>query len=84
VGFRFYRRFSIAPGWRVNVSKGGVSTSVGGRGAWFTTGTSGTRTSVGIPGTGAYYVTQSRGGAGAVFYVVAALFLLALLALRFA
>jgi len=31
--FRFSRRFNILPGLRVNVSKSGVSESIGGRGA---------------------------------------------------
>jgi Protein of unknown function (DUF4236) len=78
MGFRFYRRIPIAPGWRVNVSSAGVSTSVGRRGAWLTAGTSGVRTSVGIPGTGAYYVSQSRSGGGAIGLAVV-LILLALL-----
>jgi hypothetical protein len=47
VGLRFYRRFRIAPGLRINLSKSGVSTSVG-RGAWFTIEPRGT---FGIPGT---------------------------------
>jgi hypothetical protein len=42
-----------------------------------TAGTSGVRTSVGIPGTGAYYVQQSRGGGE--IGVVVVLILLALL-----
>ena len=52
---RFSRHFKIAPGIRLNVSKSGVSTSVGTRGAWFTFGTKGTRATVGIPGTGISY-----------------------------
>ena len=43
VGFRFYRRFKIFPGLRLNLSRSGLSTSIGGRGARFTLGRRGTR-----------------------------------------
>jgi hypothetical protein len=49
---RFYRRVRIMPGLTLNLSKGGVSTSVGGRGAHITVGTKGSRATVGLPGTG--------------------------------
>ena len=55
MGFRFSRHFKIAPGIRLNISKSGLSTSVGTKGAWFTVGSKGTRTTVGIPGTGISY-----------------------------
>jgi uncharacterized protein DUF4236 len=38
MGFRFRRSFRLMPGIRMNVSKSGVSTSFGSRGAWFTVG----------------------------------------------
>ncbi|MBS0396467.1 MAG: DUF4236 domain-containing protein, partial [Proteobacteria bacterium] len=38
MGFRFQRRVRILPGLRLNLSKSGVSASVGGRGAWLTFG----------------------------------------------
>ena len=38
MGLRFQRRIRIFPGLRLNVSKGGVSASVGTRGAWLTLG----------------------------------------------
>ena len=60
MGFRFRRSFKVAPGFRVNLSKSGVSTSVGRRGLWFTIGPRGTRTTVGIPGTGLSYTEQSK------------------------
>jgi Protein of unknown function (DUF4236) len=60
MGFRFCRSFKIAPGFRLNFSKTGVSTSVGRRGLWFTIGARGTRTTVGVPGTGLSYTEQSR------------------------
>jgi hypothetical protein len=55
MGFRFRRSFRVFPGLKVNLSKSGVSTSVGTRGAWFTIGPRGTRATVGIPGTGLSY-----------------------------
>jgi Protein of unknown function (DUF4236) len=61
MGFlRFRRTFKIVPGLRLNLSKSGVSTSVGRRGAWFTLGPRGTRATVGVPGTGLSYTEQSR------------------------
>jgi tetratricopeptide (TPR) repeat protein len=52
MSFRFFRRVKIAPGLGINFSKRGMSVSLGGRGARFTTGTSGNRVTVrsGIPG----------------------------------
>ena len=60
MGFRFRRSFKVAPGFRLNLSKSGVSTSVGRRELWFTVGPRGTRTTVGIPGTGLSYTEQSK------------------------
>jgi hypothetical protein len=60
VGLRFRRSFRIVPGWRVNVSESGVSSSFGRRGAWFTIGPRGTRETLGIPGTGVSYTTDQR------------------------
>lgn len=52
MALRIRKSFKIAPGIRLNVSKSGISTSVGGKG--FTTNISkkGTRVTAGIPGTG--------------------------------
>ncbi|WOV83660.1 DUF4236 domain-containing protein [Sporosarcina jeotgali] len=58
MGFRFQKRIKIAPGVRVNISKGGISTSVGPRGASVTVGKRGVRANVGIPGTGISYSEQ--------------------------
>jgi hypothetical protein len=63
MGFRFYRRVRIIPGVRLNLSKSGVSASIGGRGAWYTVGPKGTRSTVGLPGTGLYY-TQANSWKG--------------------
>lgn len=65
MGFRFRRSFRVFPGLRLNLSASDVSTSVGTRGAWFTFGPRGTRTTVGLPGTGLSYTEQSKNGIGA-------------------
>ncbi|MHB8689007.1 MAG: DUF4236 domain-containing protein [Candidatus Dormibacteraceae bacterium] len=56
---RFYRRASILPGVRLNLSRSGPSLSLGVRGVHMTVGNRrGTRYSMGIPGTGlAWYTT---------------------------
>jgi hypothetical protein len=61
MGFRFQRRIRIAPGVRLNLSRSGISTSVGGRG--FTLNSRGTAT-VGIPGTGLSYRANLNTPAG--------------------
>jgi hypothetical protein len=49
MGLRFRKIISILPGLRLNVSKSGVSTSLGGRGATVNVGANGKRTvTVGI------------------------------------
>ena len=50
--YRFRKRIKIAPGVKVNVSKGGVSTTIGPRGASVTVGKQGVHTNVGLPGSG--------------------------------
>ena len=58
MGLRFRKIFSVLPGVRLNVSKSGVSTSLGGHGATVNVGTTGKRTvTLGIPGTGLSYNT---------------------------
>jgi Protein of unknown function (DUF4236) len=58
MGFRFRRSFKMMPGVRVHLSKSGVSTSLGGRGASINLASSGKRTlSFGLPGTGLSYRT---------------------------
>lgn len=52
MGFRFQKRIKIVPGLTLNLSKKGVSTSIGVRGARVTFGHNQTRTTVGVPGTG--------------------------------
>jgi hypothetical protein len=56
---RFYRRFRSGP-FRLNLSKRGVSYSVGTRGLWFTAGRRHIRTSVGLTGSGWWWYQQRR------------------------
>ncbi|NOU04708.1 MAG: DUF4236 domain-containing protein [Hyphomicrobiaceae bacterium] len=78
MGFRFRKQFSIFPGVKINLSKSGVSTSLGGHGATVNVGTSGKRTmTLGIPGTGLSY--QLPLGIGAVVFIAIIAALLALL-----
>jgi uncharacterized protein DUF4236 len=65
MGFRFRRRITIGPGFRLNLSKSGVSASVGTRGAWFTIGHGKTRETAGLPGTGLSYTEQQNTHAAA-------------------
>jgi hypothetical protein len=58
MGFRFRRSFKIAPGFHVNVSKTGVSESIGGHGFTVNLRDRRTRATVGVPGTGLTYSTQ--------------------------
>jgi hypothetical protein len=55
MGFRFYRRIKIFPGVRINLSRSGVSTSIGVKGARITVGHGKVRETVGLPGTGLSY-----------------------------
>ena len=58
---RFFKRIRILPGLRLNVSRSGVSASVGGRGAWITLRRGRKpRVTVGAPGTG-FSMTQGGG-----------------------
>lgn len=59
--FRFRKSFKIAPGFRINLSKSGISTSIGKRGASVNLSKRGTRVTTGIPGTGISF-SQSLGG----------------------
>ncbi len=65
MGFRLRKSFKMAPGIRLNVSKSGVSTSIGRKGMTINVGRGKTRTTVGIPGTGiSYSSTSSHKGGG--------------------
>jgi Protein of unknown function (DUF4236)/Bacterial SH3 domain len=52
VGWRFRRTVKILPGVRLNISRSGISTTLGPNGVSINLGKRGTRTTVGIPGTG--------------------------------
>jgi hypothetical protein len=65
MAFRFQKRFSIFPGVRINLSKGGLSASAGPRGADINIGKKGITTNAGIPGTGLSYRSKlGHKGAG--------------------
>lgn len=55
MGWRFSKRVKLLPGLSLNLSKSGVSTSIGARGAHVTIGHGKVRQTVGIPGTGISY-----------------------------
>lgn len=55
--FRFRKTFSILPGVRINLSKTGVSGSLGGHGATLNVGKNGEQVTLGVPGTGLSYRT---------------------------
>lgn len=64
--FRFRRSIKLLPGIRWNIGKKSASVSLGGHGLTYTLGTKGSRTTVGIPGTGISYThvhTAKRGSA---------------------
>lgn len=59
MGLRFQKRIRILPGVYINLSKSGVSASVGGKGATVNVGSTGKRmVTFGIPGTGLSYRTS--------------------------
>ena len=57
--FRFRKQINVLPGVHVNLSKTGVSTSVGGKGATFNIGHGKKNVTLGIPGTGLSYRTPA-------------------------
>src|SRR3954467_5425599 len=66
MAFRFQKRISILPGVRINLSKSGVSASLGPRGADVNIGKDGVTANAGIPGTGLSYRQKiGKGGKGA-------------------
>lgn len=60
MGLRFWRRFRVAPLTTINVSKSGLSLSLGMRGFHVTLGRNGVRTTAGLPGTGLSWTEHSR------------------------
>jgi hypothetical protein len=55
MGFRLRKIIRILPGLRLNLSKSGVSASIGERGATVNLSDQGARSTVGIPGSGLSY-----------------------------
>ena len=54
MAWNYRKRIKIAPGIYLNLSKGGVSTSIGPKGAKISIGKNGTYLNTSIPGTGLY------------------------------
>ena len=54
MAWNFRKRVKITPGVHINLSKNGVSTSIGGKGATINVGPKGTYVTTNIPGTGLY------------------------------
>lgn len=61
MGWRFRKSFKLLPGLRFNVSKSGVSTSVGRAPFTMNIGSRGTMYTTSLPGTGLQYRTQRSG-----------------------
>lgn len=78
MGFRFRRRIKLFPGIRLNVSKSGLSTSVGEPGATINLRGDNVRTTVGVPGSGLSYMSSTRGRIGGGALVLIVLFILAM------
>ncbi|MGI8586215.1 MAG: DUF4236 domain-containing protein [Chloroflexia bacterium] len=60
MGFRFRRSIKILPGVRLSLGKSGLGLSASVRGARYSVGPSGRRTTFSIPGTGLSYVSRSH------------------------
>lgn len=58
MGLRFRQSFQLFPGVRINISKSGISTSIGGPGATVNLGPRGVTSTLGIPGTGLSYTSR--------------------------
>ena len=60
-GVRFQKRVSVLPGVKINLSKSGASTSIGGKGASVNLGLKNRTINLGIPGTGLSYRVPLNG-----------------------
>jgi hypothetical protein len=58
MGLRFRKRIKIAPGVYINLSKSGISTTLGKSGASVNISKKGTRGAIGLPSTGLSYSSQ--------------------------
>ena len=61
MGFRLRKTIKLFPGVKLNLSKSGISTSIGVPGATINVSKRGTRSTVGIPGTGISYSEKLSG-----------------------
>ncbi|MBU6257924.1 MAG: DUF4236 domain-containing protein [Burkholderiales bacterium] len=59
MAIRFRKRIKVLPGVWLNLSKSGLSTTVGGKGVTVNVGKDGTRSTLNIPGTGVSYTHHS-------------------------
>lgn len=66
MGFRFRKRIKIIPALWVNLSKSGMSTSIGGKGLTVNLKGDKTKTTASIPGTGLSYSRQTSRGPNAM------------------
>jgi hypothetical protein len=75
MGLRFRRSFKVLPGIRLNVSKTGLSTSIGSKGATVNVQGNRVRQTIGIPGSGLSYSQEQRvkSGMGSLIVFVAIL-----------
>jgi hypothetical protein len=64
MALRFRKRIKILPGFWFNISKSGISTSIGGKGLTVNIKNGKTRTTVGIPGSGLSYSETSSNAHG--------------------
>jgi Protein of unknown function (DUF4236) len=65
MGLRFRRSWSVIPGIRFNLGLKSGSVSFGTRGLHYTVGTSGSRITAGIPGTGLFWTQKLKSPFGA-------------------
>jgi hypothetical protein len=65
MGLRFRRSWSVVPGIRFNLGLKSGSVSFGARGLHYTVGTSGSRITAGIPGTGLFWTQKLKSPFGA-------------------
>jgi hypothetical protein len=72
MGFRFRKRLKIAPGVHLNISKSGISTSVGPAGLTTNLQAGKQRTTVGIPGSGLSYQSKATEAPSGLFWIAVA------------
>jgi hypothetical protein len=65
MGLRFRKSIKLGPGLRINLSKSGISTSIGKRGASINMRKNGTYANIGVPGTGISFHEKLSGSSAA-------------------